>query len=65
MKFGLKFVAASVALVCATGAMAQKGETVKMVRIDPLTGLLGPVSASSRVTSSSLKSSAAPATPQG
>lgn len=43
MKFGLKFVAASVALVCATGAMAQKGETVKMVRIDPLTGLLGPV----------------------
>ena len=43
MKFGLKFVAASVALVCATSAMAQKGETVKMVRIDPLTGLLGPV----------------------
>jgi branched-chain amino acid transport system substrate-binding protein len=43
MKFGLKFVAASVALVCAGAAMAQKGETVKLVRIDPLTGLLGPV----------------------
>ncbi len=43
MKFGLKFVAASVALVCAQGAFAQSGETVKLVRIDPLTGLLGPV----------------------
>jgi branched-chain amino acid transport system substrate-binding protein len=43
MKFGLKFVAASVALVCAQGAFAQKGEVVKLVRIDPLTGLLGPV----------------------
>ncbi len=43
MKFALKFVAASVAVLCATSAMAQKGETVKMVRIDPLTGLLGPV----------------------
>jgi len=43
MKFGLKFVAASVALVCASSTMAQKGETVKIVRIDPLTGLLGPV----------------------
>jgi len=43
MKFVMKFVAASVALVCANVAFAQKGETVKMVRIDPLTGLLGPV----------------------
>ena len=43
MKFDLKFVAASVALVCAQGAYAQSGETVKLVRIDPLTGLLGPV----------------------
>nr|WP_315491247.1 branched-chain amino acid ABC transporter substrate-binding protein [uncultured Rhodoferax sp.] len=43
MKFGLKLVAASVALVCAQGAFAQSGETVKLVRIDPLTGLLGPV----------------------
>jgi branched-chain amino acid transport system substrate-binding protein len=43
MKFAIKFVAASVALVCASAAFAQKGETVKLVRIDPLTGLLGPV----------------------
>jgi branched-chain amino acid transport system substrate-binding protein len=43
MKFALKFVAATAAVLCATSAMAQKGETVKMVRIDPLTGLLGPV----------------------
>jgi branched-chain amino acid transport system substrate-binding protein len=43
MKIGLKCVAASVALVCAQGAFAQSGETVKLVRIDPLTGLLGPV----------------------
>nr|WP_295769237.1 branched-chain amino acid ABC transporter substrate-binding protein [Rhodoferax sp.] len=43
MKFGLKFVAATVALICAQGALAQSGETVKLVRIDPLTGLLGPV----------------------
>ena len=43
---------------------AQKGETVKMVRIDPLSGLLGPVGrqASSRATSSSPRSSAARAT---
>jgi len=39
----LKCVAASAALVCAGAAFAQKGETVKLVRIDPLTGLLGPV----------------------
>ncbi len=43
MKFALKFVAASVALACTTAAFAQKGEVVKMVRIDPLSGLLGPV----------------------
>ena len=43
MKFAIKFVATSVALVCASAAFAQKGETVKLVRIDPLTGLLGPV----------------------
>jgi branched-chain amino acid transport system substrate-binding protein len=34
---------AAVALVCASGAMAQKGEVVKMVRIDAQSGLLGPV----------------------
>jgi branched-chain amino acid transport system substrate-binding protein len=32
--------------LAAAGAFAQKGETVKMVRIDPLTGLLGPVGVS-------------------
>ncbi len=32
MKFAIKFVAASVALVCASAAFAQKGETVKLVR---------------------------------
>ena len=41
-----KFLAAAVALSCAGVALAQKGETVKMVRIDPLTGLLGPVGVS-------------------
>ena len=46
MKFTYKFLAAAVALCCAGAAMAQKGETVKMVRIDPLTGLLGPVGVS-------------------
>ena len=46
MKFAFKLVAAGVAVLCATGAMAQKGETVKLVRIDPLTGLLGPVGVS-------------------
>ncbi|MCF8210585.1 MAG: branched-chain amino acid ABC transporter substrate-binding protein [Rhodoferax sp.] len=46
MKFAFKLAAAGVAVLCATGAMAQKGETVKLVRIDPLTGLLGPVGVS-------------------
>jgi branched-chain amino acid transport system substrate-binding protein len=46
MKFAYKFLAAAVALGCAGVALAQKGETVKMVRIDPLTGLLGPVGVS-------------------
>jgi len=38
-----KLIAAAVALACASGAMAQKGEVVKMVRIDAQSGLLGPV----------------------
>ena len=41
-----KFLAAAFALGCAGVTFAQKGETVKMVRIDPLTGLLGPVGVS-------------------
>ncbi|MDB5941020.1 MAG: putative type branched chain amino acid transport system, periplasmic component [Ramlibacter sp.] len=46
MKRALKLVAVA-ALMAASGmALAQKGETVKMVRIDPLTGLLGPVGVS-------------------
>jgi branched-chain amino acid transport system substrate-binding protein len=43
MKFAMKFVAVSAALFCAGAVFAQKGETVKMVRIDAQTGLLGPV----------------------
>ena len=46
MAFAMKFVAVGVVLACAGAAYAQKGETVKMVRIDPLTGLLGPVGVS-------------------
>lgn len=46
MKYSLKVVAATVAVVCSASVFAQKGETVKMVRIDPLTGLLGPVGVS-------------------
>jgi len=46
MKFGMKLVAATVVVMCAGGAWAQKGEVVKIVRIDPLTGLLGPVGVS-------------------
>jgi len=42
----MKFIAATAAFVCAGAAFAQKGETVKMVRIDAQTGLLGPVGVS-------------------
>ncbi len=50
MKFAFKLVAASAALLCATSAVAQKGETVKMLRIDALTGLLGPVGVNQQKT---------------
>jgi branched-chain amino acid transport system substrate-binding protein len=46
MKFAVKAAFASAALLLAGAAFAQKGETVKLVRIDPLTGLLGPVGVS-------------------
>ena len=46
MKFTLRVVAVTVAALCVGSAFAQKGEVVKMVRIDPLTGLLGPVGVS-------------------
>ena len=43
MKFAFKLVAAASVVLCAQTAMAQKGETVKIAWIDPLTGLMGPV----------------------
>jgi branched-chain amino acid transport system substrate-binding protein len=46
MKFAMKAVAVGVMLAGVSVAFAQQGETVKMVRIDPLTGLLGPVGVS-------------------
>ena len=46
MSFKFKVIAAAAVLCCSGAAFAQKGETVKMVRIDPLTGLLGPVGVS-------------------
>ncbi len=42
--FGLKSLAAAAVLALASGsALAQKGETVKVAWIDPLTGLMAPV----------------------
>lgn len=46
MKLTMKIVAASALMMVASASFAQKGETVKLVRIDPLTGLLGPVGVS-------------------
>ncbi|MDP2819509.1 MAG: branched-chain amino acid ABC transporter substrate-binding protein [Polaromonas sp.] len=46
MKLTMKIVAASAIMMAAGMSFAQKGETVKLVRIDPLTGLLGPVGVS-------------------
>ena len=46
MKFAMKALAVGVMLAGVSVAFAQKGEVVKMVRIDPLTGLLGPVGVS-------------------
>ena len=43
MKFVVRSVAFATLALCAFGAFAQKGETVKIAYIDPLTGLLGPV----------------------
>ncbi len=43
MKFALKLVCASVIAASATGAFAQKGETVKLAWIDPLSGLMAAV----------------------
>ena len=43
MKFAVKLVVGSAMVVGAGWAAAQQGEVVKIVRIDPLSGLLGPV----------------------
>ncbi|HCX80682.1 MAG: branched-chain amino acid ABC transporter substrate-binding protein [Curvibacter sp. RIFCSPHIGHO2_12_FULL_63_18] len=43
MKNTLKFIAAATLVVCAQQAVAQKGETVKIAWIDPLSGLMAPV----------------------
>ena len=43
MKFAVRAVALAGLALCAAGAFAQKGETVKIAHIDPLSGLMGPV----------------------
>ncbi|BEP42419.1 MULTISPECIES: branched-chain amino acid ABC transporter substrate-binding protein [Variovorax] len=43
MKFALKIAAAAVIAATATGAFAQKGETVKIAWLDPLSGLMAAV----------------------
>lgn len=43
MKFAVKLVVGGAMVVGAGWAAAQQGEVVKIVRIDPLSGLLGPV----------------------
>jgi branched-chain amino acid transport system substrate-binding protein len=43
MKFALKFATAAVLAACAGGALAQKGETVKIAWFDPLSGLMAAV----------------------
>ena len=43
MKPAYKVVAVSILAAAATGAFAQKGETVKLAWIDPLSGLMAPV----------------------
>ncbi len=43
MKFTIKMVAAGTLLACAGGAFAQKGETVKIAWLDPLSGLMAAV----------------------
>jgi branched-chain amino acid transport system substrate-binding protein len=43
MKFATRLIAAATLAACSMGAFAQKGETVKIAHIDPLSGLMGPV----------------------
>ena len=43
MKFTTRLIAAAALTTCSIGAYAQKGETVKIAWIDPLSGLMAPV----------------------
>ena len=43
MKFATRLITAAALAACSMGAFAQKGETVKIAHIDPLSGLMGPV----------------------
>ncbi len=43
MKFVIRALSVATLAAAATGAFAQKGETVKIAWIDPLSGLMGPV----------------------
>ncbi len=43
MKFAVRSIVAASLALCAFGAFAQKGETVKIAWIDPLSGLMAPV----------------------
>ncbi len=43
MKTTFRIIAMAALATCATGAFAQKGETVKIAWIDPLSGLMAPV----------------------
>jgi branched-chain amino acid transport system substrate-binding protein len=43
MKNAFRMIAVAALAACATGAFAQKGETVKIAWIDPLSGLMAPV----------------------
>ena len=43
MKTAFRMIAVAALAACATGAFAQKGETVKIAWIDPLSGLMAPV----------------------
>jgi len=43
MKFALKFATAAILAAAASGALAQKGETVKIAWLDPLSGLMAAV----------------------
>ena len=43
MKFALKIATAAILAASAAGALAQKGETVKIAWLDPLSGLMAAV----------------------